>query len=81
MKLYIVYNIKGNRSPSDIILEIPDGDIDHHRSLRPGFQGCHGQAQWKWTEHNIGVVKKKMADGPPPLYMAEIVLYSVQQMV
>lgn len=84
MKFYVVYHIKGNFSPSDIILEIPDGDMDHHRSIRPGYQGRHGQAQWKWTERNIGVVKKEIAAGSPALSykpMDHIILYSVRQII
>ncbi|KKM89186.1 hypothetical protein LCGC14_1251240 [marine sediment metagenome] len=81
MKLYVVYHIKGNKASNDIILEIPDEDIDHHRSIRPGYQGCHGQAQWKWTERNIDVVKERITESEKGLLVSEIVLYSVQQIV
>ncbi len=81
MKFYVVYHIKGNFSPSDIILEIPAGDMDHHRDFRPGYQGHHGRAQWKWTERNIGVVKERIAAIHMPLAGHDIVLYSVRQIV
>ncbi len=84
MKLYIVYHIKGNFNPSDMILQVPDGDVDHRHSIRPGYQGFHGQAQWKWTERNIDVVKERIVASSPALSykpMDHIVLCSVQQLV
>lgn len=90
MRLYVVYNIKGNCSPDDIILEITDEDMDHHRDTRPGYIGRHGRAQWKWTGRNIGIVKERIVASHPSLgcrylsesqVIAEVVLYSVQQIV
>ncbi len=90
MRFYIVYHIKGNRSPNDTIIEIPNADIDHYCATHPGYQVYKGRAQWKWTGRNIGVLKERIADSHPSLLskhlaktlvMADIVLYSVQQLV